>query len=94
MAQVALNWCLVKPGVVVIPKTESMAHLTENCQSSDWRLTEDQMQRLNRGVRYRSRGRLEQTLRRFARGVVQWREALLCKAKDGVEIQALVNRKS
>jgi diketogulonate reductase-like aldo/keto reductase len=75
MAQVALNWCLVKPGVFVIPKTESAAHLAENCASSDWRLTDDQVQALNRGVRYRSRGRLEQALRRFVRGLIQRRQA-------------------
>jgi len=71
VAQIALNWCLVKPGVVVIPKTESSDHLTENCQSSDWRLTAEQMSLLNRSVRFRSRGPLEQLLRRFVRGLVQ-----------------------
>jgi diketogulonate reductase-like aldo/keto reductase len=76
MAQVALNWCLVKQGVVVIPKTESPEHLAENCQSSDWRLNDEQMNLLNRSVRFRSRGRLEQALRRFVRGLVQRRQAL------------------
>src|SRR5688572_5181149 len=71
VAQVALNWCLVKPGVVVIPKTESSDHLTENCQSSDWRLTGEQMSLLNRSVRFRSRGRVEQVLRRWVRAAVQ-----------------------
>ena len=71
VAQVALNWCLVKPGVVVIPKTESSDHLTENCQSSDWRLTGEQMSLLNRSVQFRNRGRLEQLLRRWVRAAVQ-----------------------
>ena len=80
VAQVALNWCLAKPGVVAIPKTESAEHLAENCQSSDWRLTEAQMKLLNESVRFRSRSRWELALRRFARGVVErYRE------KRGVE---------
>jgi diketogulonate reductase-like aldo/keto reductase len=74
VAQVALNWCLVKPAVVVIPKTESAAHMAENCLSSDWRLSDEQMSRLNKGVRFRSRGPLEQGLRRFVRGIVQRRQ--------------------
>jgi diketogulonate reductase-like aldo/keto reductase len=73
VAQVALNWCLVKPAVVVIPKTESAEHMAENCLSSDWRLSDEQMSRLNKGVRFRSRGALEQSLRRFVRGMVQRR---------------------
>ena len=80
VAQVALNWCLAKPGVVAIPKTESAEHLAENGQSSDWRLTEAQMKLLNESVRFRSRSRWELALRRFARGVVErYRE------KRGVE---------
>jgi diketogulonate reductase-like aldo/keto reductase len=77
MAQVALNWCLVKPAVVVIPKTESLDHMAENCRSSDWRLSAEQMQRLDRTVQYRSRSRMEQALRRFVRGALQWRQMIL-----------------
>ncbi len=76
-AQVALNWCLTKPGVVVIPKTESGEHLAENVASSDWRLTEDQVDRLNREVKFERRGRLELALRRWARGCIQYRQAWL-----------------
>ncbi len=71
VAQVALNWCLAKPGVVAIPKTESADHLVENCGSSGWRLTDAQMKSLDRGVRFRSRGRLELFLRRSVRGAIQ-----------------------
>lgn len=77
MAQVALNWCLVKPAVVVIPKTESLEHMADNCRSSDWRLSLEQMQRLDRTVQYRSRSRMEQALRRFVRGALQWRQRIL-----------------
>ena len=45
-AQVALNWCLTRPPVVVIPKTNSVARTEENCGASGWRLTEAQVQRL------------------------------------------------
>ncbi len=45
-AQVALNWCLTRSPVVVIPKTNSVARTEENCGASGWRLTPEQVQRL------------------------------------------------
>src|SRR5262249_61195443 len=30
-AQVALNWCLAKKGVVTIPKASTIEHVAENC---------------------------------------------------------------
>lgn len=45
-AQTALNWCLTRPPVVVIPKTNSVARTEENCAASGWRLTPAQAQRL------------------------------------------------
>ena len=45
-AQVALNWCLTRPPVVVIPKTNSVARTEENCGASGWRLTAGQVARL------------------------------------------------
>jgi diketogulonate reductase-like aldo/keto reductase len=38
-AQVALNWCLSRPNVIVIPKTDSVARTVENCGASGWSLT-------------------------------------------------------
>ena len=45
-AQVALNWCLTRSPVVVIPKANSVARTEDNCGASGWRLTEAQVQRL------------------------------------------------
>ena len=45
-AQVALNWCLTRSPVVVIPKTNSVARTEENCGASGWRLSESQVKRL------------------------------------------------
>ena len=45
-AQVALNWCLTRAPVVVIPKTNSVARTEENCGASGWRLTAAQVARL------------------------------------------------
>ena len=45
-AQVALNWCLSRAPVVVIPKTNSVKRTEENCGASGWRLTPEQVQRL------------------------------------------------
>ena len=42
-AQVALNWCLSRPNVVVIPKSNGVARTVENCGSSGWSLTPAQV---------------------------------------------------
>ncbi len=63
-AQVVLNWCLSKDGVVAIPGSNSSGHLLENCGASDWRLTAEQMHRLNTGIQYRRRNRIDALLRR------------------------------
>jgi len=63
MAQVAINWCLCKDGVVAIPKGNSTAHVVDNCGASGWRLTAEQLQFLDRSIRWRRRGRMETFLR-------------------------------
>jgi len=70
-AQVALNWCLAKEGVVTIPKANTIEHVAENCGASGWRLTAEQVQELSDGIRYQRRGTLEIALRRIARYVFQ-----------------------
>jgi diketogulonate reductase-like aldo/keto reductase len=70
-AQIALNWCVAKPGVVAIPKTECPTHLAENCASSDWRLSEAQIAALDRGFRFARRSRLVVAMRRFVRRSLQ-----------------------
>jgi diketogulonate reductase-like aldo/keto reductase len=63
-AQVAINWCLCKDGVVAIPKGNTVAHILENCGASGWRLDADQRRRLDTGIVFRRRSRLETLLRR------------------------------
>ena len=46
-AQIALNWCLSHPNVIVIPKTNSVARTSENCGASGWSLTSIQHSALN-----------------------------------------------
>ncbi|MCI0811774.1 MAG: aldo/keto reductase, partial [Chloroflexi bacterium] len=46
-AQVALNWCLSRPNVIVIPKTNSVARTVENCEASGWSLTSSQVAALD-----------------------------------------------
>ena len=46
-AQVALNWCLSRPNVIVIPKTNSVERTVENCGASGWSLTSDQVAALD-----------------------------------------------
>jgi len=47
MAQVALNWCISKPGVIAIPKSDKVDRVVENCQASGWRLSNEQIEALN-----------------------------------------------
>ena len=47
-AQVALNWCISRPNVIAIPKSNSVARTEENCGASGWRLTTEQLERLDR----------------------------------------------
>jgi diketogulonate reductase-like aldo/keto reductase len=47
LAQVALNWCISRPNVIAIPKSNSVIRTVENCQASGWRLTPDQMKLLD-----------------------------------------------
>ena len=45
-AQVALNWVADQPGMVAIPKSNSLERTAANCDSSGWRLTSDQRRSL------------------------------------------------
>ena len=47
LAQVALNWCTSRPNVIVIPKSNTLARIEENCQASGWRLSPEQIQFLD-----------------------------------------------
>jgi diketogulonate reductase-like aldo/keto reductase len=64
-AQIALNWCLCKPGVVAIPKGNSEEHILDNCAASGWRLSAEQLSALDAAIQYRRRGRLDTLLRRW-----------------------------
>jgi diketogulonate reductase-like aldo/keto reductase len=63
-AQVALNWCLSRAPVVVIPKSNSVGHVIENCAASDWRLSPEDLRRLDTEFIYRRRSAMEVMLRR------------------------------
>ncbi len=45
-AQVAMNWCLYRDCVVVIPKSDSVERTIENCGASGWRLEKEQFDSL------------------------------------------------
>jgi len=64
-AQVILNWCISKEGVIAIPKANSIEHTVENCNASGWRLSPEQRRLLEEGIK--SRGRIEAALRQAAR---------------------------
>ena len=45
--QVVLNWCLSRPGVIVIPKSDRVERVKENCGASGWRLKPEQVRALD-----------------------------------------------
>jgi len=48
MGQVALNWCTSRKNVVAIPKSNSLDRTIENCGSSGWRLSPEQIDQLDK----------------------------------------------
>lgn len=49
-AQIALNWLISKPSVVVIPKSSSIEHLKENLGAIGWKMDKEDLKRLDRMV--------------------------------------------
>jgi diketogulonate reductase-like aldo/keto reductase len=69
-AQVALNWCIAKPRVIAITKSDSVGRIIEDCNASGWRLATDQLRELDEGINYGRRGPVEVALRRVARRIL------------------------
>jgi diketogulonate reductase-like aldo/keto reductase len=47
ISQVALNWCLSRPSVEVIPKSDKASRVVENCEASGWSMTPQQVRSLD-----------------------------------------------
>ena len=47
LSQVALNWCTSRPNVIAIPKSDRVDRTVENCGASGWRLSQEQIRRLD-----------------------------------------------
>jgi len=71
-AQVALNWCISKRGVVTIPKASSVEHTKENCAAFDFQLSSEELEMLDNRIEYGRRGSAEMFLRRMARRGLQY----------------------
>jgi diketogulonate reductase-like aldo/keto reductase len=71
VAQIALNWCLAKQGVVTIPKSNSVSHVKQNCAASDFQLAAEELRQLDTKIKFRARGPFEIVLRRLLRRVLQ-----------------------
>jgi diketogulonate reductase-like aldo/keto reductase len=70
-AQIVINWCVCKDGVVAIPKGNSTEHILDNCGASDWRLSLDQLALLDSRIEYRRRSRFDMLIRRWMPGSLQ-----------------------
>jgi len=71
-AQVALSWCVSRPGVVAIFKADKTEHVQENCAASGWELSPEHIQLLETRIRHSRRNRAERFLRRLARRASQY----------------------
>ena len=69
-AQVALNWCITKKNVIAIPKTNSMKRVVENCSTSRWRLSSQQVKLLECSIKD-PRGPIGSLLRKRARKLLE-----------------------
>ena len=47
VGQVALNWCVSRPNVIAIPKSDRVDRTVENCGASGWHLSQEQIRRLD-----------------------------------------------
>jgi diketogulonate reductase-like aldo/keto reductase len=54
VAQVALNWCLSRPAVIAIPKTDRAERVDDLYGASGWQLTTDQIARLDEAFTFES----------------------------------------
>jgi len=70
-AQIVINWCLCKDGVVAIPKGNSKEHILDNCGASDWRLSPEQLALLDSRIQYRRRSRFDVLVRQWMPGPLQ-----------------------
>ena len=64
-AQIVLNWCLCRDGVIVIPGGNSEEHILQNCGASDWRLTPEQVSLLDTKIQFRHRSRFDGLVRKY-----------------------------
>lgn len=64
-AQIAINWCISKEGVVAIPKGNSLEHILDCLAASTWRLTPEQLGLLDSVIRHHRRGRVDALVRRI-----------------------------
>ncbi len=66
--QVALNWCLCKDGVFVIPKGNSVSHVIENCGAAGWRLDPLHIRLIDENIRFNRRSDFQMLVRRLLPG--------------------------
>lgn len=64
-AQIIINWCLCKDGVIAIPKANSEAHILENCGASGWRLSAEQIAQINSRILFRHRNKFDALARKL-----------------------------
>lgn len=70
-AQIALNWCCSKQGLVTIPKANLERHVLENCGACDFQLSAKELHLLETKIRFRRRSPFEIELRRLVRHALQ-----------------------
>ncbi|MBS1841447.1 MAG: aldo/keto reductase [Acidobacteria bacterium] len=64
-AQIMINWCNFRDGIVSIPKSNSAERVLENCGASGWRLSPDDFALLNREIKFRHRTNFDSLVRKL-----------------------------
>jgi diketogulonate reductase-like aldo/keto reductase len=71
-AQIALNWCISKKGVVTIPKANFSRARERKLCGLDFQLSQEELKLLDQKVEYGRRGSVEICLRHIARQGLQY----------------------
>jgi diketogulonate reductase-like aldo/keto reductase len=64
-AQIMINWCNSKEGVIAIPKSNSVERVLENCGASGWRLSLEHLDLLNKKIEFRHRNKFDSLVRKL-----------------------------
>lgn len=70
-AQIAINWCLARPEMVVLVKTDRLDRVDEACGATGWRLSPTQYNDLTKAVNLSWKSRIMRFIRKQRRSALE-----------------------